>query len=73
MHGLFDCKIPFKMKIIEKSHTDLIFKFATRNFKMNDICLSWSSPKTDLVTNFLNSENQSLNLFISLFELKNIH
>ena len=26
MHGLFDCKIPFKMKIIEKSHTDLIFK-----------------------------------------------
>ena len=24
-----------------------------------DICVSWSSPKTDLVTNFLDPENRS--------------
>ena len=37
----------------------LIFKFQEEVLKFNDICVSWSSPKTDLVTNFLNLENRS--------------
>ena len=37
----------------------LIFKLQQEVLKFNDICMSWSSPKTDLVTNFLNPENQS--------------
>ena len=42
MHGLFD---------------PLIFKLQQEVRKFNDICVSWSSPKIDLVTNFLNLEN----------------
>ena len=37
----------------------LIFKLQQEILKFNDICVSWSSPKTDLVTNFLNLENRS--------------
>ena len=38
----------------------LIFKLQHKGFlKFNDICVSWSSPKTDLVTNFLNLKNLS--------------
>ena len=37
----------------------LIFKLQQEVLKFNDICVSWSSPKTDLVTNFLNLENRS--------------
>ena len=37
----------------------LIFKLLQEVLKFNDICMSWSSPKTDLKTNFLNSENRS--------------
>ena len=32
----------------------LIFKLQQEVWKFNDICVSWSSPKTDLETNFLN-------------------
>ena len=35
----------------------LIFKLHQEVLKFNDICVSWSSPKTDLKTNFLNLEN----------------
>ena len=49
-------------KIIEKLHTillpDLIFKLQREVLKFNVVCVSWSSPKIDLVTNFLNLENQ---------------
>ena len=38
--------------------TLLIFKLQQVS-KFNDICVSWSSPKTDLVTNFLNPQNRS--------------
>ena len=37
----------------------LIFKLQQEVLKFNDICVSWSSPKTELVTNFLNPENRS--------------
>ena len=37
----------------------LIFKLQQEVLKFNDICVSWSSPKTDLETNFLNLENRS--------------
>ena len=37
----------------------LIFKLQQEVLKFNDICVSWSSPKTGLEINFLNLENQS--------------
>ena len=37
----------------------LIFKLQKEVLKFNDICESWSSPKTDLEKNFLNLQNQS--------------
>ena len=37
----------------------LIFKLQQEVLKFNDICVSWSSQKTDLDINFLNLENQS--------------
>ena len=36
----------------------LIFKLQQKVLKFN-ICVSWSSPKTNLETNFLNLENRS--------------
>ena len=35
----------------------LIFKLQREVLKFNDICVSWSSPKTELETSFLNLEN----------------
>ena len=47
----------------------LIFKLQQEVLKFNDICVSWSSPKTDLVTNFLNPENRSFeNVSIVIFK-----
>ena len=37
----------------------LIFKLQQEVLKLNDICVSSSSPKTDLEKNFLNLENWS--------------
>ena len=37
----------------------LIFKLQEKVWKFSDNCVSWSSPKTDLVTNFLNLQNRS--------------
>ena len=37
----------------------LIFMFQHDVLKLNDICVSWSFPKTDLETNFLNLQNRS--------------
>ena len=37
---------------------DMFFKVQQEVLKFNDICVSWSSPKTDMVTNFLDPENR---------------
>ena len=37
----------------------LIFKLQQDVLKFNDICVSWSFPKSDLVTNVLNLEHRS--------------
>ena len=37
----------------------LIFKLQQKVWKFNDICVSWSSPKTNSETNFLNIKNWS--------------
>ena len=37
----------------------LIFKLQQEDIKFNDTCVSWSFPKTDLVTNFLNLQYRS--------------
>ena len=37
----------------------LIFKLQLEVWKFNDICESWSTPKSDPVANFLNPENRS--------------
>ena len=37
----------------------LIFKLQKEVLRFNDICVSWSSPKTNLVANLLNLENRS--------------
>ena len=48
----------------------LIFKLQQEVLKFNDICVSWSSQKTDLVTNFLNPENRSFeNVSVVFFKL----
>ena len=55
--------ISFKIKIIEKPHSfslrTLIFNLQQEVSKFNDVCVSWSSPKSDLQTNILNLENRS--------------
>ena len=43
-----------------------IIKLQQEALKFNDICVSWSSPKTELVTNFLNLENRSLRTSVFL-------
>ena len=43
----------------------LIFKLQEEVLKTNEICVSWSSPKTDLDTNLLNLQN--LNFFETIF------
>ena len=52
------------MKQLEKSLTwffqrSLIFILQQEVLNFNDICVSWSSSKTDLDTSFLNFENRS--------------
>ena len=37
------------------------FNLQQEVLKFNDICVSWSSPKSDLETNFLNFEYVALN------------
>ena len=37
----------------------LIFNLQEEVLKFNDICVSWSSPKTDLETNFENLQYRS--------------
>ena len=66
MHGLFDLKRSnsFQNQINGKAtHSfasrPLIFKLQKEVLKLKDICVSWSSPKTDQVTMFLNLENRS--------------
>ena len=44
----------------------LMFKLQQEVLKFNDICVSWSSPKTDLDINFLNLENRSLRTSVFL-------
>ena len=65
MHGLFDFKTSqflSKLKYRKATHSfaprPLNFRLQQELLKFNDICLSWSSPKTDLETNFLNLENR---------------
>ena len=41
------------------AHKPLIFKLQQEVLKLIDICVSWNSPKTDLVKKVLNPENQS--------------
>ena len=66
MHGLFDLKRrnSFQNQINGKAtHSfasrPLIFKLQKEVLKLKNICVSWSSPKTDQVTMFLNLENRS--------------
>ena len=56
---LWNFIIPFKTKINSFALKPLIFKMQQKAWKFNDTCVSWSSPKTDLETNFLNFENRS--------------
>ena len=50
----------------------LIFKLQQEVLKFNDICVSWSSPKTDVATNFLNPENRSFeNVSTVTFQVNN--
>ena len=66
MHRLFDLKKrhnSFQNENNRKATHNfapgpLIFKLQREVLKINNICVSWSSPKTDLVTNLLNSENR---------------
>ena len=44
------------------AHKPVVFKLQQEVLKFNDMCESWSSPKTDLETNFLNPENQSFEI-----------
>ena len=50
------CQISFQKKIIQKSQSfaarPLIVKFKQEVSEFNEICMSCSSPKTDLETNF---------------------
>ena len=50
----------------------LIFKLQREVLKFNGTSVSWSSPKTELETNFLNLENQSFeNVSFSQYQLLN--
>ena len=41
------------------AHRPLTNKLQQKVLKFNDICVIWSSTKTDLEANFLNLENRS--------------
>ena len=58
-----DVIIPLKIKIIQKpqhtfAHRPSIFKLQQEVLRLNDICVSLGSPKTDLKTDFLNLESK---------------
>ena len=66
MQGLFDFKTSqflSKLKYRKGTHSfatrRLILKLQQEVLKFNDTCVSLSSPKTDLVTCFLNPKNRS--------------
>ena len=44
----------------------LILKPQQEVLKFSDICVSWSSPETDLETNFLNLESRSFETSVFL-------
>ena len=46
-------------KMCEVFHFRFRFSFQQENLKFSDICVSWTSPKTDLETNFSNLENRT--------------
>ena len=53
------CHNPFKKENNRKATQNfaprnLIFKLQQKVWKVNDICVSWNSPKFNLETNFLN-------------------
>ena len=62
MHGLLDNSFQYQNN---RKATDsfaprsLASKLLQEVLKFNDICVSWSSPKTDSEINFLNLENRS--------------
>ena len=58
--GIFHFR--FRFVFIEVLHSfapRLIFKLQQEVLKFNDICVGWSSPKTDLMTNFSTSESRT--------------
>ena len=66
MHGLFDFTRHDSFQTENNRKTThsfaprpLIFKLQQEVLKFSDICLSWSSPKSDLETNFSNLKNRS--------------
>ena len=47
----------------------MIFKLQQELLKFDDICVNWKSQNTDMVTNFLNLENQNFeNISIVTFK-----
>ena len=44
----------------------LIFKLQQEVLKFNDICVIWNSPKTDLLTNFINLKIEVLRTSVFL-------
>ena len=66
IHGLFDFKPHNSFQNYNNrrnAHSfaprSLIFKLQKEVLKFSDICVSWNSPKTNLVTNSLNLEKPS--------------
>ena len=65
MHGLFHFETSSFQNYNYRKATHsfgprlLVFKLQREVFKFNDICVSWSSPKTDLVINIFSLENRS--------------
>ena len=59
MHGLFNFIQNKNNRKATHSFAPrpLIFKLQQEVLKFNNICVSWSSQKTDLVTNFLTLQN----------------
>ena len=59
-YGIFHFWFRFSFIKVYILLLDLGFKLQKNVLKLNDICMSWSSPKTDLETYFLNLENRSI-------------
>ena len=54
LHGLFDFKTSQLLSKLKqwKNHTQFCSQTSDFQWKFNDTCVSWNSPKTDLVINF---------------------